>query len=247
MTGFEDDVADGAGRVPTKLQIIAVRNYLKSHNRDFSIRKTRDELLARNFKANLSAVQRSLKGVEGGIPPHPKGATKAERRAIDRRGQDRYLAKKRRAPAPPPPLETVTIVMAETDAPETATPERPSRTPEPEVKLSTLVELLVEANSSTQLAIRENRMRMALNIILLEQMAAKPAMLLLDMTGTARLIDALTIATKLSGGASIDVVVPIRGDQPVANSNGHDMVDVTPSSQLVTSIEKWRREQKNGA
>jgi hypothetical protein len=106
--------------------------------------------------------------------------------------------------------------------------------------VSVMAKLLEEANTSTVLAIRENRVRMSLNIVIAERMAASPGLLLLDMKGAAALVDALTTAAKLSNGAAVDVKLP---------TTTAAMRDITPAAKtaLQTDIEKWREKRGNGA
>ncbi len=221
---FTDDLAGGGGRKPTKIEIILIRDYLKRHNRAFSIRKVHEELLARDFRIGVATVQRALADAPGGNRSTLKeGAepTQPAQRRVDGRRQNG--GKK-------PPQES---------------PIKPEMVAPPaELKIPTLAELTRADETSTKLAIEENRARMALNIILANQMAARPELLLLDMRGTAALVDALTIAAKLSGGASIDISMSAPGEA-VANGSGHDMKDITPppKSALVMEIDKWRGER----
>jgi hypothetical protein len=238
---FEDDVFGGSG-APTVEQIVKTRDYLKSHNRPFGIRHTHRELQARGFSISLATVQRRLVGIPGGNPPLPKEKSptnEAERRVKSRRDNAKGNPKnnpkrKDRVPkeprAPAAPILNKDDVILDDDA-----------------LLPKVKELLVESTSSTQLAIRENRTRMALNIIIAERMAATPGLLLLDMRGTAALVDALTVAAKLSGGASIDIRIPtmeeIRDAAANLSPNGHQMKDITPAphSSLTSELEAFRR------
>lgn len=228
---FKDDLADGGGRKPEKGETIAIRNYLKRHNREDSVRKVLVEMQARNFVVSLATVARHLKGT--GVPEQ----TKSETQAADTRVAQ--AARNNKVAAPQVELPKLTIEDCKAD----------------EALIPKLAALLAENNTSTQLAIQENRARMALNQVIAHMMAAKPELLLLDMRGTAALVDALTVAAKLSGGASIDITVPTDEERARAlngHSNGalspagHEMKDITPKSAVVTAIDNWRHGQKNG-
>jgi hypothetical protein len=65
-------------------------------------------------------------------------------------------------------------------------------------------------NTSTELAIRENRCGW-LNIIIAERMALQPNLLMLDMKSTAALVDPLTVARSCPA-ASIDIKIPTAGE-----------------------------------
>ena len=94
-----------------------------------------------------------------------------------------------------------------------------------------------------EIALLENKVRMGLNIILMEHMIARPELLLLDMRGTAALIDALTVSAELSGSNAFEVIRP--GEHPEMNGDG--MKDITPQPRNATqiSIEEFRR-SRNG-
>lgn len=231
---FIDDLADGGGLKPAKEMVVAVRDHLKRHNRDHSIRKVHEELRARNFEISVATVQRHLRGIGQGkrtLSP----TTRADRRVRDKRyGR---LASARKGSADAVDIEKSPLKLEDCKAPA-------------QIKVPTLAELVAEDQTSTLLAIRENRARMALNIIIAEQMSSRPELLLLDMRGTAALVDALTVGTKLSGGHSIDISMPSDQDRAKAangfSPGGHEMRDITPAkSELVTDIEKWRRTREN--
>lgn len=249
MTGeFDADVFGGAGR-PSNAQVLLTRDYLKRHERNHSLDKVIEELKARGFSPARSTVGRVLKADKEGksLPePEPKiGKTKgARQRTIeDRRARRDNKPPHEKKDAPPnPALEFL-------------------RLPEDTVRqVVTLASLIAAENTSTKLAIDENRARMALNTVLMHHMAARPELMLLDMRGTASLIDALTMATKLSGGAAIDITVANPGrEQPhgavngvTANGheispNGHAMKDVTPvRSPLSDELEHFRRKRAMG-
>lgn len=204
----------GAGR-PTDDQVKEARDYLLRHNRNGSVRSTHAELMANGFTLSIPTVARALKGT--GKPPPSKVASpiaKAEHRVTNRRVVEGRVKGNK--------AEEAKIGLADLILP-----------PDTVKEIVTMAALLSTENSSTVLAIRENRSRMALNIVLMEHMAARPELLLLDMRGTGLLVDALTVAAKLSGGASMDVTVPNQAAvDAVALENpspgGHPMRDITP-------------------
>lgn len=230
---FVDDLADGDGQMPLKAQVGAVRDRLKrtaKRKEDYSVRSTHRELLARNFKISPSQVGKVLRALGGGNPPEVKGSNPT--RAADERARINRGDAKRSAPA-----ETK-LTPADVKPPET-------------INLPTMAALLEQINSSASLAIGENRARMALNTIIMHAMASRPELCLLDMRGAAAMIDALTVAAKLSGGAAIDIAIPSQEDRDAAarglSPNGHEMKDITPQqSALVTKIDEWRRQGGNG-
>lgn len=230
MTSAADDEFDdafGGEGMPTQDQVIKTRDFLKRHNRKFSIRPVQAELTARGFSISIAQVQRKLKEVEGGNPPDVSSGIKP---AVDRMDGARD-ARKREAKKP-------------SAAPPVLTPEDVNL-PE-DVKLKQMVDLLVESNTSTQLAIMENRHRMALNIVIMERMAATPSLLMLDLRGTAAAIDALTVASKLSGGASIDITIPTGkpADAPTdgVSPGGHPMKTIPATGTgLSADLEAFRR------
>jgi len=218
-TEFQDDIAAGNGRRPEQREVVAVRDYLKSHNRAHSVMATYVELKARDFNISKSTVGRDLKEADE-TEPNENPVRKAKTRAKENR---RITAKS--------DVKPVDIKPADVKLP-------------PDVAIPQLIELLKNDNSSTQLAIDENRARMALNIVICHWLAAKPELMLLDMRGAAALIDALTVGAKLSGGASIDVTISTGN----SSANGHEMKDVTPQvSAVVAEIDKWRHARQSGA
>jgi hypothetical protein len=221
----------GSGR-PTDENVIETRDYLKRHNRKFSVRCTHEELVANGFAVSTATVGRILGTVEGGNPPYPDEPSPTKK--SEKRNQVRRDRRKKEAQSKP--LEVADLILP----------------PEKVAEIATLTALLVSETSSTSLAIRENRTRMALNVVIMEQMAARPELMLLDMRGSAALIDALTVATKLSGGASIDITVPAPGgavpmENPSVNGhamNGHTMKDITPvKGPLSDELEAFRRKR----
>lgn len=226
-----DDVANlGGTGVPSVAQVVAVRDHMKSRNKSTSVRSVSAELVACGFDASIATTARRLREAKGFTQLQTKSPTKAaERRVSDRRHH-------RKAEQP---SGEGTITPAELLGLDEAT------------LIPKMAELLVDATSSTQLAIRENRARMALNIIIAETMASKAPVLLLDMRGTAALVDALTVAAKLSGGASIDIIIPTDADRNNevngVSPGGHPMREVNApanGSGLVTEIARWKTVQK---
>ena len=94
---------------------------------------------------------------------------------------------------------------------------------------------------------------MAFNVALMEFYAENPA-LLANVRDAAAFIDATTIAAKLSGGPSIDIVLPAPGDkQPDGVSpGGHPMKTVgSPLAQveqgIVASFNEFKARMRDGA
>lgn len=220
----------GEGR-PTDDQVKEARDYLLRHNRNASVRSTHAELVANGFALSIPTVARALKGT--GRPEQPRKPSpiaKAEARVSNRRAvEGRVKGEKKEEGKPDLLIANLTL------------------TPDQTKELATMAGLLVDTNSSTSLAIKENRARMALNIVLMEHMAARPELMLLDMRGTGLLVDALTVASKLSGGASIDITVPNPGGAvPMDNPSpgGHPMRDITPvKGPLSDELDAFRRKR----
>jgi hypothetical protein len=223
---FEDDLADGDGRKASMEEVTKVRDWLKSRNRSHSINCVLDELVARNFKGSRATIARYLKPADGSVRDQDPV----------QRAENRNNARKMGNAAGPPHTEAMAKAVHAVEKGVEKT----------EAVMVTIAELTAIDRTSTALAIMENRERMALNIITMRAMAEKPELLLLDMRGAAALIDALTCAAKLSGGASIDIsrseAEPASG---LNGGNGHDMVDVTPKkSALLQQIDNWRGQQR---
>lgn len=218
MTSPIDEVIEGDGNLPSEDQIYGVREQMRAAGviriDDRAIRKTHKELEARGFEVCLSRVQRTLNKIDAQIPQFGPSATDK--------------------PAAKPKTERHRALKVTRD----------------DLKIddisliTTMAVLLQEKNSSAVLAIRENRARMALNIIIAERMAASPNLLLLDMRGTACLVDALTNAANLSGGAAIDVRA---ADASEMRDGRIELKDITPAAKtaLQSDIEQWRK-QRNG-
>jgi hypothetical protein len=228
----DDEDALGGSGTPTDAQILAVRDYLRSRNRNASTRKVHKELIVRGFSIGESTVIRKLGVVDGKAwaikkyPPKVKKSltVEADRRLTDRRSNNATK---------PPKEKPVALTLADVAL-------------DDETTIAKIADLVKAANSSTHLAVEENRARMALNIIIAQRMAATPGLLMLDMRGTAALVDALTVAAKLSGGASIDIRVPVPGMNGAlnGNGNGHGMIDVTPAkSPLSEDLDAFRRKR----
>jgi hypothetical protein len=230
---FEDDCPDGGGGRPTKAQVEKVRDHLQRRRPHVhvTLNMLRDEMTARNFVIPRASLARLIPGKR----KPPSTTDRVENRVTSRR------FKNKREPAPPPKLaEIVPEVVAEI-AKNIETAIVPI---DPRLSLEDLTR---KDQTSTMLAILENRERMALNIIIMRTMAQYPERMIVDMRSTAALVDALTIAAKLSGGAAIDITV---GDHPPLNGAGNgEMKDVTPTtSSLTADFAKWRSMRKtNGA
>jgi hypothetical protein len=243
MTDLEDDdVFTGEG-FPTTDQILRIRSYLRRHNRihagiragdERGVRPTFKEAKARGFKMSLATIQRVLIAADLGEPVRPKQSDKRGPRGLApgvvSLARATMRAKQKGDTAPPFTLADLKLL-------------------DPSL-VATMKTLLEEENTSTSLAIRENRVRMALNIIIAERMAAKPDVLLVDMRSTAALVDALTIASKLSGGASIDIHVPtvaeMRAEKAIYNGTMKDVTPVVPKSALAIDFELWRKKRADG-
>jgi hypothetical protein len=206
---FEDQPPCGDGK-PTVAETIETRDYLKRHNRKHSLEAVRRELMINGFTTSRATMQRHLKEVPGGNPPNPKEESPIQP-AERRRTNARKRAKANAKDAASPVADAIGKAIAGDPG-----------------SLEELTKLLDKEISSTQLAIDENRVRMALNIILMRRLAMKADLVLLDMRGAAAMLDAFTVGTKLSGGASIDISIPAGGRGVVphlnGNGNGHDMV-----------------------
>lgn len=211
----------GAG-LPSVDQVMLTREYLLRHNRKASTRFLHAELLANGFDIGSATVGRYLKG-KIPKPEKPDTPDKARKRA-------KALIRDSAAGTPPPPPP----------------PKANELTPEELLTLASIIGDLKSPDSlkkNCDIALLENKVRMALNIILMQRMIGRGELLLLDMRGTAALIDALTASSKLSGGASFEVIAP--GDVHAANGHGNGdgrpMKDITPPTAEVASIEDFRR------
>lgn len=195
MTDKFDGMPDGAGKRATEDDYKRIWLYMKSRNRKPSVRSVLVELKAQNYvPPAVASSQRWAKKL--GLSETVKPSVTA---AADRKANNRRCKQRERAP------EQTTEKLAE----------KTGQTPEQVVVSfkSRMIELLKAENSSTQIAITENRTRMAFNIALMEFYAEKPEQLLANVRDAAAFLDATTIAAKLSGGASIDITLPQGGDQ----------------------------------
>ena len=144
MTGEFPPSGDGR---PTDENVVETRDYLKRHNRDFSVRCTHDELVANGFTVSTATVGRILKEAKGGNPPQPNTPSptqKSEKRNQVRRDRLRKEAAEE--------LSSIADLVVP---------------PEKVAEIATLAALLVNETSSTALAIKENRTRMALNVVIM--------------------------------------------------------------------------------
>jgi hypothetical protein len=212
MTDKFEDMPDGAGKKYTDEDYKRVWLYMKSRNRKPSVRSVCEELKAQNYIPPSTAGSARL-AKKLGLSETAKKSTTA---AADKRVKDRRSGNKTVLPATP--TEVAERVETKIDTP-AAVVERTLTT--------RMKQLLDRDNTSTQMAIDENRTRMAFNIALLEFYAENPA-LLANVRDSAALIDAITVAAKLSGGASIDITLPQGGDQPAdgVSPGGHPMKTV---------------------
>lgn len=231
---------------PTDLEVAETRDYLKRHNRGDSYKDVCNELKANGFTVSKATVGRAFIRLNGGKPRVNKPPPGPSTAKAQKRNDARRTRRKKDAEGQAENVAENVAKMLEIDEAKRG-------------EIATLAQRIAEENSSTHLAILENRTRMALNTLLMEEMAARPALLLLDMRGTAALIDALTVSTKLSGGASIDITVPNPGrEEPhgavngvSANGkaldispNGHAMKDITPvRGPLSDELEAFRRKR----
>lgn len=209
--------------MPTLDQVKETSLYLQVHNREFGPRPAHRELLANGFDIGIATVQRWLKGKV------PK--TEDEKLQTPKAKKDRLVSKRRKAKA---------LVAKDAKA-----PERPKLTELNDDEKAVLAELIGAPGAlkrNSEIALLENKVRMALNIILMKRMIAKPELLILDMRGTAALVDSLTTSSKVSGGAAFEVLAP--GEKSSHEGNGA-MKDVTPHPN-VTSIESFERFRHNG-
>lgn len=238
MTDKFEDMPDGAGKKATEDDYKRIWLYMKSRNRKPSIRSVCDEIKAQNYippSTAGSARWAKKLGLSETIAPSVTAA--ADKRVKDRRSGNKTVL-------PTTPAEAAERVETKTGAPA----EVVERTLTTRMK-----QLLHKDNTSTQMAIDENRTRMAFNIALLEFYADNPA-LLANVRDSAALIDAITVAAKLSGGASIDITLPQNGDQPAdgVSPGGHPMKTVgSPlaklDASLVTSFNEFKARMRDGA
>lgn len=225
-----EDMPDGGGKRATEDDYVRIWRYMLSRNRNPSIRSVLEELKAQNYKTPAVATsQRWAKKL--GLSAEVVASTAKE--AAKRQSRRRSDAK---------PV-TVTEIADATgqDVPKV------ERT-----LLSRMKELMVETNSSTQLAITENRTRMAFNVALMEFYAENPQ-LLANVKDAAAFLDATTVAVKMSGGASIDIVLGKPGEEADSDVSpgGHLMKTVSPLAKLdggiVASFKEFQAKLRDGA
>ena len=217
---FEDGPPTGSG-YPTVDQVVETREYLKRRNRNSGITPVMDEMIANGFDISHASVGRALKDKPGGEVAARKKIRQPESANKPKRDV-RYRAKKNAK-----------------QGPEKATLE--SLTPAEVIILKDIIGDWGNLKKNCDIALVENKVRMALNIILMRRLIERPELMLIDMRGAAALIDSMTISSKVSGGASFEVIAP--GDKPEVDGNG--MKDITPKPQ-VASIQAFRRFRENG-
>jgi len=236
---LEDDLFGGDGGMPTHEQVLKVRDYLRRHNRikvgfnpndKRGVRPTWRELIARKFKISIATVNRVLLAADLGVPYSNTKYSDKKGFAKDYDGIPGEI-KERGNEAPGKDKVSLTLKDLKLTS----------------NKLIPTVMRLLE-NTSTELAVRENRVRMALNIIIAERMALQPNLLMLDMKSTAALVDSLTVASKLSGGSSIDIKIPTASELRAERANGHEMkvVEQVPKSALAQDLDAYRQKQAKG-
>lgn len=263
MSNEFDELPSGSGEAPTKDQVLSIYNHIRARKggKDPGTKAVLDEVIACGFASSRSTVGRFLEGAPGRNAPPEKAKEKQRKRntldTAEKRVQRKRLnARHSHKPRPNGDAYAKGNVQkpAMPSVGEVAAKLVDGLVGEAEIaKMSDLLavnEQGVEKYTAAQLAIRENRARMALNIIIAERMASKSELLLLDMRGTAALVDALTVASKLSGGAAIDVKppgmmagevsAPINGISP----NGHPMKELNERPiGLAADLVQFRRER----
>jgi hypothetical protein len=232
MSDKFEDMPDGAGKRASEEDYKRIWLYMQSRNRKPSVRSVLTEIVAQNYLPPAVATsQRWAKKLGLSETVEPSVTKAADARIRDKR-------EKRRAP------DTSPAAIEEKTG---KTPAQVERT-----LLGRMKELLKEENSSTQLAIDENRTRMAFNIAVMEFYAENPT-LLASPRDTAAFVDAATVASKLSGGAAIDITLPTPGEQTETgiSPGGHLMKTVSPlagvDQGLVTNFHEFTRKLRDGA
>lgn len=241
MSDDFDDLPRGNGSErPSKEQTLAVYNYLRSRNRKHSTMDVVRELAALGFKISKAPAGRHLVGAEGRVAARPDQRSpiaEAQKRRTRAKQNNRHEHKKAKEPKESPIKSLGDVAAKLLDGLDTD-------------KIANKVMAMLAGDgkkSSTELAIEENRVRMALNIALGERMIEKSEFLLLDMRGTAAMVDAFTVASKLSGGASIDIVAPAAAPPTGANGTspgGHPMKELNPPrTGMAADIAQFMRER----
>lgn len=231
MSNEFDDMPDGGGKRATEEDYSRIWRYMASRNRKPSVRTVLLELAAQNYVPPAVATSARWAKKLGLSTDHSASPTQeAETRQRQRRDDVK--------PASLGELGEVaekSPKMIETGL------------------LGRMHELLKAENSSTQLAITENRTRMAFNVALMEFYAETPT-LLADAKAAAAFIDAVTIASKLSGGASIDIILPKPGEQMADDTSpgGHPMKTIggdplkMVEQGLVANFKEFQAKLRNG-
>jgi hypothetical protein len=204
---FEDRPPSGTGK-PTRREAMDTRDYLRRRNRDYGLRPVMAELKANGFEFSFSTLQRLLKD-EPGAPPTGRKSNKVANDTKDRAAAE--TIKDAACSKPPPEQQDVPVekLIEEVIGPPNA------------------------LKKNSEIALLENKTRMALSIILMRRLVASPELLLVEMRGAAALLEALNNSSRLSGGAAFEVLTP--EDRPEIDGNG--MKDITP----VASIENFKR------
>ena len=225
MSEFVEDRPPSGEGMPSEVEVIETRDYLKRRNRDAGTRPTALELVANGFSISHSSVGRILKKVAGGVvPTRDKKRSALEKRELNRKDKAKAETKRPKRAPKPEGLTAGELTSAEI------------------MLLKDIIGTPEALKKNCDIALVENKVRMGLNIILMHRMIAKPDLLLLDMRSTAALIDSLTVSSKLSGGASFEVIA--HGDKPEIDGRG--MKDITPDNPNVAAIDDFRRFRLNG-
>jgi len=257
MSDDFDDLPSGSGEAPTKEQVLAVYNHMRGRNRPHGTGKVLDEMLALGFVTSRAAIGRALLGAPGREPVKARGPapkTREERNALntpEQRTQRKRLNNRHEHKKAAPPEEGGPAAKSIGDVAEKLIEKLADDTLSADIKDLLSKDGDRPKHSSTELAIEENRVRMAVNIALGRRMIDKAEFLLLDMRGTAALVDALTCAVKVSGGAAIDISRPSAADPDKPGDlspGGHTMKEINPprSTGLAADLAQFRREKAAG-
>lgn len=217
---FEDAPPSGSG-MPTRAETHATLAYLSRHNRPFGIRPVLAELKANGFEISFATVQRHLR--EEVVKPDAPEI--AHIRADIRAGLQKTRPVAVTAAATPEQQETARKAVEDSVA----------------ERIGNIIGKPDNLKSNAEIALHENKIRMALNILLMQMLMERPERILVDLRGAAALIDAMTISAKVSGAAAFEVL------PPGVKSDGSDMKNVTPEPVEKTatqlSIADFRRKQ----
>lgn len=221
-----DEMPDGGGKRCSEEDYSRIWRYMQSRNRNPSVRTVLLEIAAQNYLPPAVATSARWAKKLGLSSDHSASKTKEA---------DARQRQRRRNAEP----VTVTAIAEATgqDAPKV------ERT-----LLTRMTDLLKADNSSTQLAITENRTRMAFNVALMEFYAENPQ-LLANVRDAAAFLDATTIASKLSGGPSIDITLPKQGEEPAdgISPGGHPMKTVGNVDKSLLGKFREFQATRNGA